>query len=186
LSRRVALEQAKPYLKGKLRADLTEPAIQLSKGDSPVLLDLSNGLVVSYVLDEGDQLEYIRYRDLESSALRIEDLHSMALQNLLRHVSQKTRVQPHGSIFAVFVDNNFEASLLLLNEVWNSSFRSFVTGQYAVAIPARDMLAFGDASSPEAMEDLAAVIGNVFPDGDHLISDRIFVRINQDWKARIG
>jgi uncharacterized protein YtpQ (UPF0354 family) len=163
---------------------MAEPTIPLSKEDSPVLFDLRNGLVVSYVLDQGGTLEYISYRDLELSGLRVGDLHSAAVRNLLEHVSKKTRVQPVGSIHAVFVDGNFEASLILLDEVWKSSFRPFVKGQYAVAIPARDMLAFGDASSPDALNDLAAVIGNVFPDGDHLISDRVFVRVDQSWKVR--
>ena len=42
---------------------------------------------------------------------------------------------------------------------------SFVTGEYAAAIPARDMLAFCDSSSADGIAELHRVIERVQPTG---------------------
>lgn len=78
------------------------------------------------------------------------------------------QVQPYGSIFAVIAGGNFEASLLLLDGLWERAFRQFVSGDYAVAIPSRDVLAFGDAGDAKVRVELRAVIDRVWPPGDHL------------------
>jgi len=47
-------------------------------------------------------------------------------------------------VFAFFMRGDFEASVILLDDLWDGESRQFVTGEYAAAIPARDMLAFCD------------------------------------------
>jgi len=170
------VRKAIAYLKSKVAADPAHPSVRLSDEDSPVLLDIGNGLVVAYVVDGQDSLMFVNRRDLRDHQLDVPSLHAIGLENLLQLSREKTRVQPYGNIFAVFLDGNFEASLLLLDPLWDKGLRHLFPGPYAAAIPARDLLAFGDASSTGAIEDLTALIGRTFPDGDHLLSDRIFTR----------
>jgi hypothetical protein len=56
------------------------------------------------------------------------------------------------------MEGNFEASVLLLDTVWDISLAKHVNGNFVAAIPARDVLAFGDSTSPEAIAELRDVI----------------------------
>ena len=58
------------------------PAISVSREDSPVLQPFTAGLIVSYVVDAGDQLTFIRQRHLEQEGVSADQLHSMAVSNL--------------------------------------------------------------------------------------------------------
>jgi len=79
---------------------------------------------------------------------------------------------------------NRTASILLLNDLWEGGFRQFVVGEYAVAIPARDILAFCDSGSPEGIAELQRIIDRVRPTGDHLISSKIYLRREARWASR--
>lgn len=94
----------------------------------------------------------------------------------------EVRVHRSGSIFGVIAGGNYEASLLLLDELWDSGLRQFVTGTYAAVVPARDILAFADASDSAALSQLREVVARVWPDGDHRLSQRLFTRADGVWK----
>ena len=72
---------------------------------------------------------------------------------------------------------------MLLDEFWEGEFRKFVTGKYAAAIPARDVLAFCDAESADGISELQALINRVWPTGNHLISGKVYVRQTAGWRA---
>ena len=76
---------------------------------------------------------------------------------------------------------NFEASLILLDDLWDGAFQQFVDGPRAVAIPARDILVFADARRADACGELRDVIARVWPGGDHLLSDKLFTRTAGAW-----
>jgi len=79
---------------------------------------------------------------------------------------------------------DFEASVILLDDLWDREFRQFVTGEYAAAIPARDMLAFCDSSSADGIAELQRIIERVQPTGDHLLTKTIYVRRDSKWQPR--
>ena len=166
--------RAVAYLKGAVPPDEPGGVIELSGDDSPVLRDLNNGLLVAYVVDIGSTFQWVQFRDLKKDAIDEQQLHALGIANLERLAATQTRVAPYpnGSMYAVFLDGNFEASLILLDHLWEGSFRQFVSGQYAVAIPARDILAFCDASSPEGLHELREVLRRLNEAGmDHPISN---------------
>jgi hypothetical protein len=73
------------------------------------------------------------------------------------------------------MEGNFEASVLLLDTVWDVSLAQYVREDFVAAVPARDVLAFGDSSSAEAIEELRAITDRVISDsGDHPISTSIY------------
>lgn len=173
------------YLKAQA-ADDNGPAIVLSQDDSPVLRPFSDPLLVSYVVDAGESYELVQYRHLAEEGIDEAALHRIGLENLAQLANDRsTRVQPYGNIFAVMMGGDFEASLILLDALWDEHFRQFVGGDYAVAVPARDVLAFCDASSMAGLDELRHVIHRVFPAGDHLLSDRLHVRRQGTWEPLI-
>ena len=174
--------RAVAYLKPEIPEDDPAPVIQISGEDAPVLRNLGNGLVIAYVVDTGSAFEYIQQRDLMCADLTPDRLHSIAIANL-SSIADIARIIPYSNIFAVLAEGNFEASFVLVERLWESTFRQFVADDYAVAIPARDVLAFCKASSDEGIAELQGVIDRCRnANCDHPISDRIFVRTNGGWK----
>lgn len=170
------------YLKTQI-ADDNGPVIALSQDDSPVLRPFSVPLLASYVVDAGESYEFVQNRHLVEDGIDEEALHRIGLENLAQLLNDRsTRVQPYGNIFAVMMGGDFEASLILLDPLWDEHFRQFVSGDYAVVVPARDVLAFCDASSTAGVDELRQVVHRVFPDGDHLLSDRVHVRRQGTWE----
>ena len=115
--------------------------IGLPHDDAPVLKQLNSGLLVAHVIDTGDSFEYIQNRDLQTDSVNEAKLHTIGIGNLSTlAASGQLRIAPHGAVFAVLMDGNFESSLILLDHLWADSFRQLVTGDYLVAIPTRDVL----------------------------------------------
>src|SRR5215204_2171614 len=119
-----------------------ENAVSLSEPDSPVLLDLKNGLLVAYLVDDGQAFSYVQHYHLAEAGITIAQLHEYGLSNLRQIAKEKLRVQEYGPIYTVFLDGNFEASLILVDELWDKGLADLVQGEFIAALPARDVLAF--------------------------------------------
>src|SRR5688572_24225872 len=170
------------YLKPKVPDSDPFPVMDLSEADSPVLRDLGNGLLVAYVVDEGSHFSYVQNRHIAARGVSEADLHRVGVRNLAELVEQRLSVRPYGKVFAVLLDGNFEASVLLLDSVWDGAFTKFVAGEYMAALPARDVLAFGDASSRQAIAELQAVVARVqASEADHQLSDSLYRRLGRTW-----
>lgn len=150
-------------------------------GDAPVLKDLGNGLLVAYVIDRGDRLQYVQHRHLEASGIVESELHNHAVHNLTSLATDKLRVEPHSKVFAVFLDGNFEASLILLDDLWDKSFARWVVTGFVVAIPTRDILAFCEIDSLEGVTELREVVARTNAGGDHLLTPVLYRRQGRNW-----
>jgi Protein of unknown function (DUF1444) len=175
------------YLKPNLTDDEPAPTISLSHEDSPVLRDLHNGLLVAYLVDKGESFSYVQYRDLLDAGVDEDRLHRTAVDNLYSLAERHLRIQPYGPVFTLFMEGNFEASVLLLDTVWDLSLAKHVQGEFVAAVPARDVLAFGDSSSPEAVVELRAIIDRLKSSGaDHPLSTSLYRRRHGTWMADQG
>ena len=157
--------------------------MELDESQSPVFRDLGNGLLVSYVVDRGSHFEFVTHGQLADQGLSVDELHRRGVDNLADAVAQQgLQVHPHGAYFAAIAGGNLEASLLLLDDLWDRDFRPFVAGDYLVAVPARDVLAFASADDPAAHAQLRDMIARVWPASDHLLSDALFTRADGAWQ----
>jgi uncharacterized protein YtpQ (UPF0354 family) len=160
-----------------------EHLVELSYADTPVMKDLENGLLVAYLVDQGDSYGYVQYKDLETAGVGEPELHTAGIENLRLLAEQRLRVQQYGSIFTLLMGGTFEASMLLLDDLWERSFAEYVDGPFLVAIPARDVLAFGDASSPGAVIELNAVVERLIGAGNAELATMLFRRQGGAWYA---
>jgi len=179
-------ERAIAYLKATTPADGSK-SVTLSREDSPVLRPLVDGLCVSYIVDEGDSYKYVQNRHLDEDGVSEEQLHQIGLSNLVALVSQRNlQVQPYQSIYAVLMGGDFEASLILLDQLWDSHFQQFVSGRYSIAIPNRDILAFCDSTSVAGLAELRQLIERIHATGDHPVSNQIYVRHQTRWQPLVA
>ena len=173
--------KAVAYLKPALAAEESKAAVCLPHSEQPMVRDLGNGLLVCYVVDDDENLVFVQHAQLESSGLDGDALHAIALENLAAGADGRISLQPYGAVHALFFDGNLEASLILLDDLWEHTLREHVTNGFAVAVPARDILAFCDVQSAEGLAELGNIIARVQSGGDHLISAQIYRREGSSW-----
>lgn len=167
------LARAVAYLKSTAEAG-GEAAIALPEPDSPVLRPVGSGLMAAYVVDQPEGLVYVQHRHLAEAGIDAAQLHRLAIASLDQLCSQHLRVEQHGPVFGVFVDGNFEASMFLLQALWQRDLAGLVGEGFMVAVPARDVLAFCDMASEEGIAALKEMVERVHANGDHLISRNTF------------
>ena len=173
--------RAVAYLKPNL-TDGSEATVSLNQEDSPILRDLHNGLLVAYLVDKGTSFDYLQNRHLIEAGIDEDRLHKTAIANLYSLAERHLRIQPYGPVFTLFMEGNFEASVLLLDSVWDITLAKNVKGEFVAAVPARDVLAFGDSSSPEAVAELRAIINRTKSSGaDHPLSTSLYRRRRGTW-----
>jgi hypothetical protein len=143
------------YLKGAL-SGASDAEVALPFRDSPIVRDLGNGLAVTYVID------------------------TRSIQNLTELARAKIKVQPYGNVYAVLLDGNFEASLLLVDALWDKGLSHLAPNGFIAALPARDVLAFCDANLIEGVKELRQLIARL-ENGDHLLSPELFRRSRARW-----
>jgi hypothetical protein len=184
---RLECKKAIAYIKPIIPGDPSSPSLLLTGGDRPVQKDLNNGLFVEYLVDEGKSFRYVQHMDLEAAGLDKDQLHELGVENLAKLAENQLRVSPYDGYFVAFAGGNLEASLILVDRIWTHAFRAYVDGQYAVAILARDILAFGDVESDETRQGFERLIARSRNNRlDHPITETIYVRFGSIWQPAPG
>ena len=171
-------EQAIPYLKPALKSAAVD--IRLNDDEQLICRNLSNGLLVFYLVDMGGHFQYIQDRDLKKAGMKESDLYNLSIENLRKVMETNLRIQPYGSVYAVFLNGNVESSLLLVDDLWDSVWSSLVKQGVVAAAPTRDVLAFCDGSSQEGIRELRQIVERV-QDGDHQLTSVLLRRNGKGW-----
>lgn len=154
------------------------------RASDSVLRDLGNGLGVSYVVEDGGSLAFLQYQHLQEAGLSLEQMHDIGIRNLRkRAVEGKFRLEKRGAVHVALVDGNFEASMLLINELWDRELISFIQRGFLIAIPAPNVLAFCDVRSDEGNATLRQMVKPVADDGKRVLSDSLYRRQGNGWVA---
>lgn len=168
------------YLKAVVPGSNATLSFNSQEPDSPVLKPLTPELCVAYVVDEGDRLVYVQQRHLRDAGMSAADLHLVGKENLQRLANEQLEVVQYGEIFAVLMGGCFEASSILLDDLWDLTLADCVKSGFAAVLPARDVLAFCDIQSKAGLGQLRQVLADGL-NCDHPLSQRIFERRGTDW-----
>ena len=162
-----------------------DAALHLTGDDAPVLTPLGANMNIAYLVDDGASLAYVQARHLDQLDGRRDRLARLGLRNLMKLAGERMKVRTYNNIYAVFLDGHFEASLTLLNELWDETLAGMVPNGPIVAMPTRDVLAFCDAESRQGIAELQDMVARVWRDGtpDHALSRDLFYRTEQRWKT---
>jgi uncharacterized protein YtpQ (UPF0354 family) len=132
--------------------------ITLSAEDSPVERELVADLVIFYAFDVGSPYELVANRDLVRLGVSPYELHEHALANL-RALNLDVRAHQGERPLMLTAGGNFEATLILLPEFWES-IAEMVRGQIVVSVPGRDLLLVAGDADPENLGELRRVTSN--------------------------
>jgi hypothetical protein len=154
---------ARLYLKAAL-LDGGPADVVLSGDDEPVVAKFGCGLLETFLVDEGDRFTFVQHRHLRAVGWTPGQLRETAIRNLEKFYEGRLRIHQAGPTWALILDGNFEASLLALDDLWDSVLREYAPRGPVAAVPCRDVLAFCDVDSSEGIAELHRVIERVEPD----------------------
>ena len=156
-----------------------EQAISMSKSrgaaadEVQVFEELNEELVIVYAEDTPRNVRYFSAKDLAKAGVERSKLRALAITNLRRVLP---KIEPHhGPVYSMLTaDGNYEASLLLFEELWvRSDFK--VDGDIVVAIPSRDVLLITGSRNAEGVARLREISDQITSEGTYTISDQLFV-----------
>ena len=136
--------------------DETAPLKAFSEENALVVRSFNEAYTISYVVEEPGALAYVRWRDVDGD---IDKVHDIALANLRVRANAKLRLAPRGGFVDVVLDGKIDASLLLLDELWdgNGIVARAVTSPIVAAAPSSESLVVASASSKEGLRHLGSL-----------------------------
>lgn len=194
------LEELEPFLKSLVdsarslgtgsRTPGRERVVPLIKDDrffseidpafAPAAERLVADLSIVYAFDHPHALEIMT--EVERSALGVEpdDMRELAVRNLRRLVPE-VGYHGDGTRFMLLAGGNFEASLLLLDEIW-TRLSSDVEGDLVACVPARDLMLYTGTKVAGGIESLRRVASRVLTQGAYAISGTLLRWTGEGWE----
>lgn len=157
----------------------------LEMGHAPLNVDYSDELAIFFLIDEGESFTFVMDNQAEDSGKTLEEVLAIGISNL-RLIADEVEIKKNQDFIYFTGSGNFEASLLLVDEIWDEWLSDLCPNGYIAAIPARDILAVCDKNDHEAATKLAALIGRVWDGGDHLLSNKLYTREGKKWVPLAG
>lgn len=171
-----------------LKVEVQSPLAEGGSEDDRMVMRVSKGFGVAYLVDKGEFYTYANHGDLKRTGTGPSELHAIGLRNLTALVNGKPGLSVHeaGPVHALIMGGQFEASLVLVDELWDGPLKQYAPNGFVVAIPSRDVLAFCDAKSAEGLAELKRVVARVSADGVPPITDQLYARRGGRWEPLEG
>ena len=178
----IDLARTLPWLFPAHALDETAPIHAFGSTDAPISRLLSNTLLIRYMIDEPGVHVFVRERDIDKNAR--EQLNARAIDNLrARAKRQKLRFEPSGATFVAKRDGEHDASLLLLDELWDAPTRvADLDGDIVAVVPARGTLLFTGSSTRGGVPGLRSATASKKRE----LSQELLVRRNGAWETFEG
>jgi uncharacterized protein YtpQ (UPF0354 family) len=112
-------------------------------------------LYVVYAFDEASTMEYARWPELDGFGQPRMELAGKALANLRTRLPLQLGTRGNEKCFHLIANGNHEASLILLDDVWEQ-LRSSISDDFVVCVPARDICLVSATGIPGGIESLVA------------------------------
>lgn len=170
---------ALPYLSPAQSPEDTAPLHAFGSLDGPIVRPFSDSLIVTYMIDEPGALVFVRERDVEKDVRARDELHRRAIENLRAHAQRKKlRFETKGPMQLAKLDGQHDASLLLLDELWDPPTRIMdPDGELIAAVPSRSTLMFTGSATRGGLPELRATCSRA------LLSPEVFVRRRGVWES---
>lgn len=149
--------------------------VTLAPNDSPVERKLVADLMIFYAFDLETHFQIVANRDLLRLGVSKDELHDRALDNL-RALKLEVRAHEGANVIMLTAGGNYEATLILLPEIWES-IAPMVSGQIVASVPARDVVFVTGDSTNENLGELRRCTSKAIEHADKPLS-RCFLRWN--------
>jgi uncharacterized protein YtpQ (UPF0354 family) len=139
---------------------------------------LNDELLVFYAEDTPNNIRYLTPKSLEEAGVAQADLRALSIANL-KKLLPKIELRSGPLVSMVVAGGNYEASLLLLDDVWSKGpVPAKVDGDVVVAIPARDLLMVTGSRNRAGVERLRQLATKLVHDASYRLTPVLFVYRN--------
>ncbi len=139
----------------------------------PLVVPLVGPLVLAYVEDLPDAMDYVSPHRLQALGLEQAELHALALRNLEEQLLPQLDVQGGRGRYAARLDHNYDASMVLLFDRWRD--RIAVEGEPVIAIAARDDLLLCGSGDTATVAGLRGMATDILAQSAYGLTDQLFV-----------
>lgn len=178
------IEQLLPVIKHKSYVDsagkLQAQDSDATTGEGLYFESLNSELVVLFVQDNARSVRFLSRASVAQLGVATEQLRQRAVQNFRKRLSG-VQSQQRDDVFLFQLDGFYEASLLLVDELWQSAALK-VAGELLVTVPSRDILMFTGARSAHLAE-MRSMAGDIAQRSAYAISPLLFVRRDNRWEV---
>lgn len=148
-----------------------------AKDFEPLFERLNDELIIMFVFDSPKSMSLASHDDIDSLGIQVEELRDIAINNLRSKLPDITR-QGSQSLFMLAAGGSYEASLLLLDEIWNPD-NFGLKGEIVVFLPARDVLLVTSSESMQGIQQAKQIVDS--NEWSYFISGDAFIRKNENW-----
>jgi uncharacterized protein YtpQ (UPF0354 family) len=142
--------------------------------------DFNEELVVVYAEDNPKTVRYLTPEKLANLGIERGELRALAVENLKRLIPQ-VEVLPGPEVSMVKADGDYEASLVLFDELWASP-QIRVDGDIVVAVPSRGVLLFTGSRNPAGIAKLRELAAQDARKSPYHLTAELFVYRNGSFK----
>ncbi len=137
---------------------------------------LNNELSIAYAVATPLKLMQVDERWFDQRGIATEGLRRCAINNL-RAKLPGLDVQRSSALNVVIAGGYFEASVLLFDDFWARE-AGRLRGDPVVAIPAHDVLLFGDSAKPKVLAEIRRQAREIHADAAYVLSPHLFRRLS--------
>lgn len=167
------------------------PGVDPSQVSLPAMRATGGIFGVQYMIDEGAHYIAVAVSELEQAGMTLDELHQAAIRNLRKLVTsgqpglklrRLNREDTQAQAVQVTLDGENEASLVLLDDLWDKAFLKHIPNGVMAVIPARNVCVFLDMASVTqgGLGDLMDVVTQKHQERNGAFSD-ILHRQNGKW-----
>ncbi len=162
--------------------DVTKVALEQGAKSAPdyMVRRFAGDLMIIYAEDTPSNIRYIGKTEIEEADVPDGQLPELSVRNLLEKLPQ---IEMHGSdgLYMVTAGGTYEASLLLVDEIWDSG-NFEVKGDLVVSVPARDLLLVSGSQNTGELARLIELTNEYYGDSPYYLSKNLYVRRNGEWR----
>ena len=140
---------------------------------------LAPGLTILYAEDTPTSIRYIQEDVIAEAEVDLTTIRALAVENLLSKLPE-LEVAGGPGLYMLIADGNYEASLLLVDGIWNSE-NFDVAGDIVVSIPSRDVLLISGTDNLEKLEMLRNLRDQSFAESPYRITTTLYRRQDGAW-----
>lgn len=151
----------------------------------PVLRSAGGQFGLSYGVEDGPNLRFFTLGELRKAGVSHRELHEIALRNLAALVKAPEpgfTLTPLRHAMMLVLGGKCEASLLLLDSLWEGPLKRFAPHGVVAAVPSSNCCIFSDAASAEGIRELQTIIEQTQLNEGDVLSEKLYSRAGRSWR----
>lgn len=147
---------------------------------------LNSEIYILYVFDTPESMSFVSPEDIKNLKVKIPKIRDIAKSNLdnyfgkIKATISQMDTDGEGSIFVFEADRNYEASALLLPDVWDKN-NIPINGEFVVFVPARDTLLIVGSKDKKGLKIAENIARRAYAELGYAISPYGFMQNNMQW-----